>query len=399
MQHTTAAGPLKDIRILDLSSHFSGPFGTCVLADQGADVIKIEQPGYGDGTRYQAPMRNNLSATFAAINRNKRSLALDLRTKQGAAVLAEMIRQADVLVQNYRPGVMERLGFSYAEVRRLNPAIVYLSVSGFGPDGPYANRRAYDLTIQALSGLADIQGGSSGIPDLVRTSVCDKLTGLLVAQGIASALCARERDPERRGRHVRIAMLDAAVWFLWPDGMLNHTFPDDGAPEADMGEYYRLRETRDGYLMVAMISQQEFEGVCRVLGVPELADDPRFASQAVRSQNLAALNAALAPLFAGQDQDDLFGRLLAADVPVAKVSSRSDVLSDPQLAHRGTIGIHHHPHAGAMRQARHPIEFGSDSPAADGPAPLLGEQSEDILHEFGFSPAQINTLRRDNIIG
>jgi crotonobetainyl-CoA:carnitine CoA-transferase CaiB-like acyl-CoA transferase len=391
-------GPMDGIRIVDLSIHFSGPFGTVMLADQGAEVIKVEQPGTGDGTRHSAPIRGGLSAMFAAINRNKQSIALDIAKAEGKAVLRDLIAGADVLVQNSRPGVMDRLGFGYDAVKAINPHLIYVSISGFGPEGPYADRRAYDPTIQAASGLADIQADpATGEMRMVQMSVCDKLTGLLVAQAIASAIAGRERDPDRAGRHVEIAMLDAAVWFLWPDGMFNHAFIGDNPVTApSVVEHYRVRRTQGGFLIVAMISQAEFAAVCRVLGCPEIIDDPRFATVTDRYHNMGAANDIMAPLFERRDRDELFDALLAADVPVTKVNDRAAVLADPQLRYRGTFIESEHPKAGLMRQVRHPIDFGDTLPLE--PAQLLGEGSRKVLEGLDYSAEQIETLFEQGVV-
>ena len=222
------AGPLEGIRVIDLTTMVSGPLASSILGEQGAEVIKVEMPGTGDLIRHIGSSRGGLSAIFATLNRNKRSVVLNLREPRGRELLERLLEGADVFMQNFRPGVMAGMGFGEPELRRLNPELIYVSINGFGETGPYAQRRVYDIVIQALSGLAASQADpQTGTPDLVRNIVCDKVTAVSAAQAISAALFARERGAG--GQHVRLAMLDSTIAFLWPDGMQSLTYLGEGA--------------------------------------------------------------------------------------------------------------------------------------------------------------------------
>src|SRR5215468_4488932 len=266
------AGPLDAVRVLDLTTMVAGPVATRMLADQGADVIKIESPS-GDLMRYFNPIRNGMSASFLSCNRNKRSLAVDLKAAEGLTIVQKLIATADVLVHNFRPGAAERIGLGEDAVRKIRRDIVYVSISGFGESGPYANQRAYDPVIQALSGLAEIQRDrDTSRPRMVRTIIADYTTALTAAQAITAALFARQRSGA--GQHVRIAMLDSMISFLWPEAMPSLTFvgeeqdPSDGEVGPDL-----IFATQDRYITAGALSDNEWAGMCRALNREDLIDD------------------------------------------------------------------------------------------------------------------------------
>lgn len=393
------AGPLSGIRIIDLSAQISGPLGAGLLADQGAEVIKVEAPGRGDSIRAQMPQRNGVSAMFATINRNKKAVGIDLQGAEGRAVLTRLIATADVLIQNFRPGVIDRLGFAYEALAKINPRIIMVSVSGFGNAGPYADRRAYDPVVQAVAGYAAVQADpETGAAHFVHTAICDKLTALMVSQAVTSALVARDRHPSGAGQHVEIPMLDAALWFMWPDGMFNHTFVGDGWSAAGpVTGHMKIHKTRDGAIMMTMISQAEFRGACRALDCEDLAEDPRFSTLTDRYRRLDALNTLLAPRVAEFTTAALLDRLQAEDVPSAAINDREDVLNDPQVIARNIVEQWDHPTAGLMNQPSHPIKFGASRPARR-PAPLPGEHTDALLQALGYSETELHELRATNVI-
>ena len=385
--------PLAGIRILDLSTVYSGPMAAALLADQGADVIKVESPG-GDICRRIGPAKGDISATFIAMNRGKRSIVIDLKSEPGKALLRDLIARTDVLMENFRPGVMAKFGFDCATLQQLNPRMIYLSITGFGQDGPYTEARVYDAVVQAVSGMcASHLEKPGGEPGLVATTICDKLTAMTAAQAVTSALLARERDGH--GRVVKVSMLDSTLAFNWPDAMYNHVWLDDPPPNwPEVGGTLRPYKTRDGYLATMTPQQEEFAALCRGLGAPEMAQDPRFSSVQARSRYPKEIRAMLEALFAKHTTDDLVSRLHAADAPVGKVNLKSQVIDDPQVVHnRALVEIDHGP-LGRVRVARAAALFENSDPPAPRPAPHLGEHSEQVLRELGYDEAHIAALKQ-----
>ena len=395
------AGPLEGIRIIDVSAVISGPMATQVLADLGADVIKIEPLEIGDITRIGGYRVGDISAMFASANRGKRSVALDLSNEEGLKVFKEIASSADVLVQNFRPGAVDRMGIGPDEMLSLNPELIYVSISGFGPDGPYRDWRVYDPIIQSVSGVVSIQQSQDvPIPDLVRTIVCDKTTALTAANAISAALFARATG-KARGQHIEIPMLDAAIYWMWPDVFMGHTlWGDDVTPGALIYQIYRLQQTADGHLVYFFATNKEFEGLCRALNHPEWVEDARFAEPATRleSDNYAALGELLHNAFLEFPTDDIMDRLHNEEVPAAQVNSVDDVFSDPQVVNNEIIVEWEHPDAGLMKMAKPPVRWGTTKPEAVWSADHLGQSTENILSEFGFNEEQISQLRKKNVI-
>ncbi len=283
---TNSSGPLSGYRIIDVTQMLSGPMATMMLGDQGADVVKVEPPGIGDLTRAMGASKHGIPPAFAVINRNKRSIALDLKDHRGLAVLKHLVAGADVFVQNFRPGRAERMGIGERELRRIKPDLIYVSISGFGEKGPYVEKRVYDPVIQALSGLAAIQTDyKTGRPQMMRLIIPDKVSALTAAQAITAALLARERTGE--GQHVRLAMLDAVISFLWPEGMADLTFTASTTQSARRKSRDLIFETADGYITCGANSNAEWKGLAKALGHPEWIDDPRFNTVAARIRNVS----------------------------------------------------------------------------------------------------------------
>src|SRR5205823_10879128 len=281
-------GPLHGYRIIDLTSNVAGPLATMILGDQGADVIKVEAPDSGDATRSGADCRRGFSASFLNNNRNKRSIVLDLKTAGGREALLQLAAGADVFVQNFRPGVDDRLGVGEAAIRAVAPNIVYVSISGFGEKGPYAQAPAYDPVIQGFSGLATVQAGSDEArPRLLRTILPDKLTAITASQAITAALLARERTGE--GQHVRLSMLEAVITFLWASDMSGQTFVGDEPERQEAATAFDLiYETADGYMTVAALTDRQWAGLARAAERPEWLEDERFETSALRQKNIEA---------------------------------------------------------------------------------------------------------------
>ena len=390
---------LEGIRIIDLTSQLSGPWATMILADQGADVIKVEMPGQGDHTRTGGNRRGGLSASFLNLNRNKRSISIDLKSEQGRALLARLCAKADVLVQNFRPGVVERLGIDETAIRRVAPAIVYVSISGFGELGPYAAKPAYDPVVQALSGLTSVQAGAdSERPRLIRTVLPDKLTAVTAAQAIASALVYRFRTG--KGQHVRLSMLDAVMAFLWASDMGAQTYVGHVASARTAASFIDLiYETADGFITVAVMSDKEWAALTRALERPEWLEDPRFKTPALRDQNINDRLAMTQEVLKTRGSEAWLRRLEAEQVPCAPVLTRSQAIAHPQVLASGILLQSDHPFAGTLRQARAAARFSETPTSLRRGAPRLGEHTEEVLRELGLATSEIDRLRRRGVIG
>src|SRR6202162_5117107 len=325
-------GPLHGYRIVDLTSNVSGPLATMILADQGAQVIKVEPPDGGDHTRAGANRRHGFPAVFMNITRNKRSIVLDLKDPRAKEALMRLAATADVFIQNYRPGVAERLGIGEEAVRAVAPKIVYVSISGFGEKGPYAQKPVYDPLIQGFSGLATVQAGSDEArPRMLRTILPDKLTAITASQAITAALLSRERTGE--GQHVRLSMLEAVLAFLWPSDMADQTFVgDEPARQEPAPSFDLIYETADGYMTVAALTDRQWAGLARVVGRPEWLEDERFKTPALRQKNIDARLQLTQEALMARPATDWLDALTVAGVPCGPVLTRNQVIRHPQVA-------------------------------------------------------------------
>lgn len=386
-------GPLHGFRILDLSAVISGPYGTMLLADQGADVIKVEPPGRGDFTRSAGNKQGGMSASFLNNNRNKRSITIDLRHADGVAMIKRLAATCDVLVQNFRPGVVDRLGVGEAAIREAAPNIIYVSISGFGETGPFAHKPVYDPIVQALSGLASVQGGSDAErPRLVRTILPDKLTAITSAQAITAALLARSRTGQ--GQHVRLSMLDAIVAFLWSSDMGAQTYVGKTVTQQRAASFIDLiYETKDGHMSVAVMTNDQWAALCHAVGKPEWLEDPRFASTELRDLNINDRLALIQSALIDRDTDAWMTILEKAGVPCVPVLTRAQMIDHPQIAASGIVTENDHPQAGRLRQARNAARFSVTVPEHRRGAPLLGEHTAEILREAGYTDSEIAALR------
>jgi crotonobetainyl-CoA:carnitine CoA-transferase CaiB-like acyl-CoA transferase len=387
-------GPLNGVRVLDLTGVVSGPFATMFLADQGADVLKIEPIG-GDITRRSRATidkSGEFSALFISSNRGKRSLSIDIKHEAGQEVLAKLAAQADVLVQNFRPGTMERLGLGPDELRKRHPRLIYVSISGVGDTGPYVRKRVYDPIIQGLSGFADIQSQPvTNRPQMIRTIVCDKTTAVFTAQAVSSALYAREKTGQ--GDHIQVAMLDAMISYLWPEGMSQYTVVGAEAASEDPKDRPDLVfRTSDGYITAGTISDSEWQGFCRASGDPELASDPRFATPSARSVNATARINKMGEYIATRSTAEWLERLDAADVPCAPILRRGEIIHNEQVVARGLITEFDQPAVGRVRQPKPAARFSVNEAVIGGPAPRVGEHSREVLRELGYSDSAIDTM-------
>lgn len=387
--------PLSNYRVVDMTAMVSGPLATMQLADQGADVLKIERPGVGDYTRLAANKRAGLSASFLNNNRNKRSVALDLKQPAGLAALKRLCADADVFVQNFRPGVAERMGIGEEAIRAIAPDIIYVSISGFGDAGPYAAKPVYDPLVQALSGLASIQGGADDArPRLVRTIVPDKLTGYVAAQAITAALLARANGAP--GQHIHVSMLDAVIDFLWHSDMNSQTFVDQAMDQAKAASFIDLiYKTTTGYISVAVQTDKEWRALTDALDVAHWRDDPRFATPADRQDHINERLELTQEVLAEGSAEYWLECLTESGVPCAPVLTRTELLEHEQIRANGIIVESEHPVVGRLRQARPAARFSAMPEVPQRGAPGLGADTRPVLAEAGFTPGEIDTLIAD----
>ncbi len=375
-------GPLQGLTILDLTSVISGPLATAILADQGARVIKVENPS-GDSMRLGGALRNGVGSLFTNLNRNKEGIVLDLQTAQGVAAVKQLVASCDVLIQNYRPGVMDRLGLGYEALREINPGLVYTSINGVGSTGPYADRRVYDPVIQAFAGFAAAQS-QDGQPDLIKMMVCDKITSLTASQAICAAVIDKMNSGE--GQHVEISMLEACLYFIWPDRFFAESFvetPD--FPGADITAMYRTLATRDGFITMICVQLGEFQGLCRALGRTDWLEDERFADLPSMYMNFSQLAGSIEEEVAKRDTRTLSAAMVEHDVPHGVVLNPEAIIDNDQVKAAEIIQILDDPAAGPMRHVARNARFSRSTKTPARHAPRLGESTAAIAKEFGLS--------------
>jgi len=395
--HADATGPCVGIRVLDFSTVISGPMCTMILGDLGADVIKVEPPR-GDATRMMGPpFKGELSAMFAQFNRNKRSIVIDLKSSDGQALAQRLARDADVVVQNFRPGVGERIGIDYPTLAAHNPKLVYLSISGFGPQGPYAAFPAYDTVIQGLTGHMPIQGAGH-TPALIRSLIADKASALTGVYGILAALLARERGG--RGQNIDVAMLDAFAAFILPDALLRDTFlpSEEWQSLPDISGVHRTWNTADGHVVIMVVEDAQFHGLCRVIEREDLIADPRYASLLMRIVNGQELFATLAQEICKWRTATLLERGRQFGAPVAPANTVQDFLADPQVQSNQTVFEVDDAAAGRIRYLRNPVRMQHTPPALRRHPPRLGEHTDEVLRAAGYSADDIAALRTRAVI-
>ena len=390
-------GPLNGIKVLDLTSMVSGPVAAAILGDQGAEVIKIE-PIHGEQLRHLGEPHNGVPATFFSCNRNKKSLAVDLKSEAGKKIFWALIESADVLLQNFRPGAMERMGFAENTVRERNSRLVYVSISGFGEKGPYSHKRVYDPIIQGLSGATDIQADrGTGRPNMFRIILADKVSALTAAQAVSSALFHRERTGE--GQHIKLSMLDATVAFFWPEGMQGLTFAEK---ETDVRKTFSsidlIYETQNGYITISVISDKEWKGICVALNCEELISDERFVTSLARRRNSEERRAVIGDLVEGWTSEEILEELDRNDVPCAPLLDRTELMDHPQLIASKTVEKIEFEGFGEVRQAKPAAEFSLTQSEIRKAAPKLGQHSIEILQALGYDRNNLDQLLKSEVI-
>lgn len=385
--------------MLDISIALTGPYAGALLADQGAEVIKIERPGIGDIARYVGVSVNGMSSIFLVCNRGKRSIAVDLQSDEGADIVRSLAARSDVVIQNFRPGVMDRLGLGYADISALNPDVVYASLSGFGTVGPYRDRSAYDTVIQAYAGLATNQADADDqIPTFLKQTAADKVTALYTTQAITAALFARSQG--RGGQHVELSMTDAVVSFLWADAAANEVLIDsDNSQNSSFSKGFAPMAFVDGWGIVTPTSDHDFAGMCRALDV-EGFDDPRIAKVAERLKNRDVLAPVMDMCYAkaaNLTMAEATERFEAQRVPFAMILTPEQLIHDPHAVAMGLFVESDHPVAGSVRLPRHPGQFSATPAALAGNAPTLGQHTDEILDELGLGE-RVGALREANVV-
>jgi crotonobetainyl-CoA:carnitine CoA-transferase CaiB-like acyl-CoA transferase len=387
-------GPLAGMRVLELAQIMAGPTCGMMLADMGADVIKVEKLPGGDDTRdYKEPRVNGESAPFLILNRNKRSIGLNLKLREGQDVLRRLVTRADVLTENYRPGTLEKFGLGYEALRQINPGLIYCAVSGYGRTGPFGDKAGFDLIAQGFSGLMSITGEAGGAPVKTGNSVADINAGILAALGIVSAYVHKLRTGE--GQFVETSLMEAAMQqTYWQAAIF---FATGKSPVATGSAHvltapYQAFRTKDGYVNIGGANQANWERIAEVLGHPEWREDARFRTNSDRMANLPALVAAMEAVLAARTTSEWVAAFDKAGVPVGPVHSIEAALTHPQALARGMVLEQQHPRAGRVRALGSPIKFSATPGDTGAAAPMLGEHTRAILAEPGYGDAEIDAL-------
>ena len=401
MVHSEGEAPLAGIKVIEIGLAMAGPFCGMTLADYGAEVVKIERVGEGDESRHWPPyFPGEVSYYFAAANRNKQSLAIDLKSAEGAALLRELAAGADVLIDNYRVGALDKLGLGYAALAAINPRLIYCSISGFGPNGPRAHERANDIFMQAFSGNMSITGEEGRGPVKAGISIADVGAGMFGVIGVLLALQARQHSG--RGQRVDTSLLEGQLAML--SYHLTSYFATGRAPvrrgaSSQLSVPYQAFQAQDDWVVVAAFTPRMWQGVCRAIERPQWAEDERFADSGRRAANRATLIPLLAEVFLTRTVEDWVVRLSAQGVPCTSVNSIDKVVADPQVAAREMIAEVEHPTIGRLRMAGLPIKLSANPGSVNTPPPLLGEHSRQVLAGLGLSQERIDVLVQSGVIG
>jgi len=393
-------GPLNDIRVLDLTRVLAGPYATMVLRDLGAEVIKIERPLVGDDSRGVGPFKDGVSLYFMSINRGKKSVTLNLRAERGKRIFLELMKKSDVLVENFRPGTMKRLGLDYDRLKEHHPKIIYAACSGFGQTGPYATRGAYDMIIQGMGGIMSITGEPGRIPVRVGASVADITAALFTVIGILSALRHREKTGE--GQFVDVAMLDCQAAILEnaiARYLSTHSIPQPLGTRHPSFTPFEAFETQDGYVVLAIGNDELWAKFCQAVGQTQLINDDRFRTNALRTEHYDELRAILANIMKERSTSQWIADMEEVGVPCGPINTVDKVIEEPQIRAREMIVEVEHATAGKIQMAGIPIKLSATPGKVDSPAPDLGEHTDEVLAKLlGLSGKEIEDLRKAKVI-
>lgn len=385
-----ANGPLTGVKVLDCSAVVAGPWASSQLADMGADVIFIERAEGPDVMRLTGPVNGDQSGCWVSMHRNKRGMAMNLRDERAIDVVKQLANEADIFLQNFRPGVADRLGIGYDDLAAVNPELVYVSISGFGPDGPYSDQPVYDPIVQGLSGFAHAQGG-----DFAKTVVADKTTAMTAANAALGAYIARLNGAG--GQHVQLSLLESLLAWMWPDVFWNEALPDE--PEVPAySVWYSPYDTSDGQVSAVWVSYGQFQGAARAVGRPDVAEDERFATRGGRLKHSLAMRAEFGEALKKLTTAEALAALRSVDVPCAPVLDRAGAMADPQVAHMKILVESDHPTAGRTVTVRPPATFSKTPGGIRTPSPGRSEHSDSVLTELGFSESRIAEYRDDGVI-
>lgn len=394
------SGPLAGMRVLELAQIMAGPTCGMMLADMGADVVKVEKlPGGDDSRSYREPRVNGVSAPFMILNRNKRGIALNLKNPQGREILLRMVKEADVLTENYRRGTLEKLGVGYEVLSKINPGLIYCAVSGYGRDGPYGDKGGFDLIAQGFAGLMSVTGEPDGPPVKTGNSVADINAGILAVVGITAAYAHKLKTGE--GQVVETSLMEAALQQTYWHAATYFATGESPGPTGSahlLSAPYQAFRTRDGWINIGGANQANWERVADVLGHPEWRSDPRFLGNTERMQNLPALVAAMETILLGRDKADWIAAFDAAGVPVGPVHTIGEALSHPQTLARNMVVDLVHPQAGATKAIGCPVQFSKTATQITRPAPMLGEHSRELLKEYGYQDSEIDLFAAQGVI-
>ena len=392
--------PLTGTKVVDLTRVLAGPFCTALLGDMGAEVIKIETPGKGDPVRNQGAFKNGLSYYYALFNRNKKSLTLNLRTEKGKEILTELIKRSDVVVENFRPGVMEKMGFGYPRLKELKPDIVYCGVTGFGKDGPYKDRPAFDFIAQGMSGLMSLNNKEGEDPMRVAMPVSDQVAGLYAAFGIVSALLHRAKTGE--GQEVQTSLVDGLVSFLAyisANYFATNRLPlRTGNDHPIVSPYGMFRAKDGGYVGIAPSYEEIYQRLLTALDIEHLRDDPEFATNDLRMKNRDKINAIIRDKIKEQPRDHWIEHLNKSGVPCGPIQDLDEVFTDPQILHQQMAVDVEHPGHGSVRMTGFPVKLSQTPCAFHRPAPKIGEHTKEILDDLGILDKQQEKLKKQGVI-